>query len=63
MKGCATSHTLKWGPLSAYDVGRIPEHVWNGEGRKNRKEGRGGVYTCLFLLPIEPWTAAKKGLG
>ena len=34
MKGCATSHRLKWGPFPPNEVGRIEQHVRKGEGRK-----------------------------
>ena len=34
MKGCTTSHRLKWGPFNPNEVSRIAQHVRKGEGRK-----------------------------
>ena len=34
MKGCATSHRLKWGPLHPNEVGRTAQHVRLGNERK-----------------------------
>ena len=34
MKGCATSHRLKWGPFPPNEVGRIAQHVRKEEERK-----------------------------
>ena len=34
IRGCATSHRLKWGPFPPNEVGRIAQHVRKGEGRK-----------------------------
>ena len=33
MKGCATSHRLKWRPFPPNEVGRIAQHVRKGEGK------------------------------
>ena len=51
MKGCATSHGLKWGPLPLNEVGRIAQHVRKGEGRKERKDGEGRyINVCLLFI-------------
>ena len=34
MKGCATSHCLKWGTLPPNEAGRTAQHVRKREGRK-----------------------------
>ena len=38
-EGCATSYRLKWGPLHPDEVGRIAQHVGEGEGKKDGKDG------------------------
>ena len=40
-EGCVTSDRLKWDSLLPNELGRIAQHVRNGEGRKKRKgQGR-----------------------
>ena len=46
MKGVATSHRLKWGPLPQNDISRIAQHVRKIEGRKDGKDEKG------FFVPI-----------
>jgi len=49
MKGCATSHRLKWGPFYPNKVGMIAQHVrrkgrgkgWGSSSEKEGKEGSG----------------------
>jgi hypothetical protein len=50
-RGCATSHRLKWDTFPPNEVGRIAQHVRNGEGRKKGKDG------CLKWDPLVPGSA------
>ena len=47
-ENCATSHRLKWGPLSPNEVGRVAQHVWKGEGRK----GWGKIFGIFNLAQV-----------
>ena len=42
MKGCATSHRLKWGPFPQNEIGTIAQQGRKGEGKKERKKERIG---------------------
>ena len=35
-EGCATIHSLKWGPLPPNDVGMLAQNVRGEKGRKER---------------------------
>ena len=40
-EGCVIIHLLKWGPLPPNEIGRIAQHVSNGKGGKEGKDGVG----------------------
>ena len=40
-EGSASSHHLKWGPLPQNYLGRIPQYIRDGEGRKEENDGDG----------------------
>ena len=44
-EGCVTSHSLKWGPLPPNEVGRITQHIREGEGKDRVGNKRN---TCNF---------------
>ena len=46
---CLTSHSLKWGLLPRNDVGRIVEHIREGEGRRKRNSGEGCLGQDSYL--------------
>ena len=49
------------GSLSQNDVDSMTQHVRDGEGRKKKKERMGR--TPKYLLPMKPWTVAKKAFN
>ena len=38
-ESCAKSHGLKWGPLLPCDIGRIAQHIREGEIKEERMDG------------------------
>jgi hypothetical protein len=54
MKGCAPTHSLKWGPLPPNEVSWTAQHIREGKGRKKRKdrgwEGLIKLTVCLHYV-------------
>ena len=52
-----TNHHLKLGPLSLNDIGRITQHLREGERKEEKKDGEGYVQVVIWTqrMYMEMW--------